>query len=76
MVNPFDRKAALLAKHAQHEVLIHFPIALYLRGTLFDFAARVLRKPNFREAARWNFLFAAVMSIPTAATEFSPGGGP
>ena len=24
MLNPFDRKAALLAKHAQHVVLIHF----------------------------------------------------
>jgi hypothetical protein len=30
--------------------------------------SRVFRKPNFREVARWNFLFAAVMSIPTAAT--------
>jgi uncharacterized membrane protein len=49
-------------------VLIHFPIALYLCGTLFDFVARVSRKPNFREVARWNFLFAAVMSIATAAT--------
>jgi hypothetical protein len=63
MVNPFDRKAALLAKHAQHVVLIHFPIALYLSGTLFDFVVRLFRKPNFREIARWHFLFAAVMSI-------------
>jgi len=67
MLNPFDLKAALLAKHAQHVVLIHFPIALYLSGTLFDLVARVFRKPNFREVAGWNLLFAAVMSIPTAA---------
>jgi len=53
----------LLAKHAQHEVLIHFPIALYLSGAPFDFVARLFRRPNFREVARWNFLFAAVMSI-------------
>ena len=39
-LNPFDLKAALLAKHAQQVVLIHFPIALYLSGTLFDFVAR------------------------------------
>ena len=52
MLNPFDLKAALLAKHAQHVVLIHFPIALYLSGTLFDFVARLFRKPNFREVAR------------------------
>lgn len=72
MVNPFDPKTVLLAKHAQHVVLIHFPIALYLSGTLFDLAARVFRKPNFScnfsEVARWNFLFAAVMSIPAALT--------
>jgi hypothetical protein len=30
--------------------------------------SRVFRKPNFREVARWNFLFVAVISIPTAAT--------
>ena len=30
MVNPFDLKTALLAKHAQHVVLIHFPIALFI----------------------------------------------
>lgn len=24
-MNPFDLKAALLAKHAQHVVLVHFP---------------------------------------------------
>lgn len=68
MLNPFELKPALLAKHAQHVVLIHFPIALYLSGTLFDLVARVFRKPNFREVAGGKFLFAAVMSIPTAAT--------
>ena len=67
MLNPFDLKAALLAKRAQHVVLIHFPIALYPSGTLFDFGARVFRKPKFREVAGWSFLF-AVMNIPTAAT--------
>ncbi len=27
-MNPFDLKAALLAKYTQHPVVIHFPIAL------------------------------------------------
>ena len=67
-VNPFDLKAALLAKHAQHVVLIHFPIAMYLGGTVFDFCARISRKPVLAEVARWNFLFAAAMCIPAAAT--------
>ena len=67
-LNPFDLKAALLAKHAQHVVIIHFPIALYLSGTVFDVCARIFRKAGLAEVARWNFLFAAVMSIPAAAT--------
>ncbi|HVO56828.1 MAG TPA: DUF2231 domain-containing protein [Dongiaceae bacterium] len=68
MLNPFDPKAALLAKHAQHVVLIHFPIALYLTGTLFDLAARVFRKPALAAAARWNFLVAAPASLAAAAS--------
>jgi len=31
-LHPFDIKAALLSKHAQHVVLIHFPIALFIAG--------------------------------------------
>ena len=67
-LNPFDLKAALLAKHAQHVVLIHFPIAMYLGGTVFDVCGRLFRKSGLAEVARWNFLFAAVVSIPAAAT--------
>jgi uncharacterized membrane protein len=40
MLNLFDLKAALPAKHAQHVVLIHFPIVLCLSGALFDLVAR------------------------------------
>ena len=29
-VNPFEIKTVLLAKHAQHVVLVHFPIALFV----------------------------------------------
>jgi uncharacterized membrane protein len=68
MLNPFDPKTALLAKHAQHVVLIHFPIALYLAGTFFDVCQRIFRRPGFGEAARLNFWGAAVMSLPAAAT--------
>jgi hypothetical protein len=28
--NPFDLRTLLFAKHAQHVVLIHFPIALFI----------------------------------------------
>jgi uncharacterized membrane protein len=43
-MNPWNVRNALLAKHAQHVVLIHFPIALFLTGVLFDLVASVM--PN------------------------------
>ena len=71
-MNPFDPKAALLAKHAQHVVLVHFPIALFLTGVVFDFAARwtktAARRANLAAAARLNMLAAAVAVVPTLAT--------
>jgi uncharacterized membrane protein len=68
MLNPFDLRAAISAKHAQHVVLIHFPIALYLSATLFDVLAKAFRKSGLLAVAHWNFLGAAIMSIPTVAT--------
>ena len=37
--NPFDVKAALLAGHAQHPVIIHFPIALFIASVVFELLA-------------------------------------
>src|SRR5215472_4669868 len=68
MLNPFDLKAALAAKHAQHVVLIHFPIALFIVGAAFDFAAHWTRRQSLAAAAYYNFLIAAVASIPTMLT--------
>ena len=71
-MNPFDPKSALLAKHAQHVVLIHFPIALFLAGAAFDIATRWTRQATNRAtlaaAARLNMLTAAVFVWPTLAT--------
>jgi uncharacterized membrane protein len=67
-MNPFDPKAALLAKHAQHVVLIHFPIALFLTGVAFDFAARWTKKASLAAAANLNLIAAAVFVLPTIAT--------
>jgi uncharacterized membrane protein len=71
-VNPFDPKAALLAKHAQHVVLIHFPIALFLTGVVFDFAARwtkeATKRATLMAAARLNLFAAAVFVLPTLLT--------
>ena len=68
MVNPFDPKTALLAKHAQHVVLIHFPIALFIAGVAFDLLARWTKRAGFAEAAYYNFLGAALSIVPVLLT--------
>jgi uncharacterized membrane protein len=55
-VHPFDIKTVLFAKHAQHVVLIHFPIALFIIGVFFDFLAQ------------WNLLVAAIATVPVVIT--------
>jgi uncharacterized membrane protein len=67
-MNPFDIKAALMAKHAQHVVLIHFPIALFLCGSLFDFLAHWTRKATLAAAAYYNLMVAALASLPVVVT--------
>lgn len=67
-VNPFDLKAALLAPHAQHPVLVHFPIALFISSAVFEILAVWRKQPAFASVAYFNLLGAAI-SIPfTVAT--------
>jgi uncharacterized membrane protein len=58
-MHPFDFKTALLARHAQHVVLIHFPIALFIAAVAFDLIA---------DAAYFNLLAAALSVVPVLAT--------
>jgi uncharacterized membrane protein len=67
-VNPYDVKTVLLAKHAQHVVLIHFPIALFLAGVAFDLAAQWTKRRALAEAAYYNLLLAAISTVPAVAT--------
>jgi uncharacterized membrane protein len=67
-LNPFDINNTLLAKHAQHVVLIHFPIALLITGATFDFLSQWTKRRGLAEAAYFNFLAAAISTIPTLAT--------
>lgn len=66
--HPFDLRNAIMAKHAQHVVLIHFPIALFLTGVALDFAAQWTKKSALAAAAYINLLLAAVATVPAAAT--------
>ena|SRR5437016_321671 len=66
--NPFDPVAILSARHAQHVVLIHFPIALFTIGVLFDVAGQWTKRTSLIEAAYYNFLVATLSTIPVLAT--------
>ena len=68
MVNPFDVKTALLAKHAQHIVLIHFPIGLFITAVMFDLVAQWTKRRGLAQAAYYNLLAAAISTVPVVAT--------
>lgn len=67
-MNPFDIKSVLLAKHAQHVVLVHFPIALFLVGVVFDGLAQLKRNATLAAAAYYNLMVAAISIVPVVAT--------
>jgi len=67
-LHPFDIKTVLLAKHAQHVVLIHFPIALFIIGVLFDFLAQWKKQRLLAAAAYYNLLVAAIATMPVVVT--------
>jgi uncharacterized membrane protein len=67
-MHPFDIRSALLAKHAQHIVLIHFPIALFLIGFLFDLIAQRTKNRALAAAAHYNLIAAALFTIPVLFT--------
>jgi uncharacterized membrane protein len=67
-VHPFDLRSTLFARHAQHVVLIHFPIALCLVGIAFDFVAQWTKKHVLAEVAYYNLLVAAMFTVPVVAT--------
>ena len=66
--HPFDLKTVVLAKHAQHVVVIHFPIALFTTGVALDFAARWTKQSALGVAAYINLLLAAIATVPAVAT--------
>jgi len=67
-VNPFDLKAALLQGHAQHPVIVHFPIALFMASVVFEVLAVWRNQPIFASVAYFN-LVGAALSLPlTIAT--------
>jgi uncharacterized membrane protein len=67
-INPFDLKSALLAKHAQHVVLVHFPIALFISSFVFDLLAIWTGSRSLARAAYYNLIGAAITAVAAVAT--------
>ena len=63
--NPFDLKAALLAGHAQHPVIVHFPIALFIASVVFDILAIWRKQPILATVGYFNLVGAAI-TVPFA----------
>jgi uncharacterized membrane protein len=64
----FGLQYTLLAHHAQHVVLIHFPIALFLTGVVFDCAARWTKRRALATVAFYNIVVAALFVVPVWLT--------
>ncbi len=67
-MNPYSIHQALLAKHGQHVVLIHFPIGLFMAGVAFDFGAYWTGRRALSVTAYYNFLVAALSTPLVVAT--------
>jgi uncharacterized membrane protein len=67
-LKPFDLTSVFLAKHAQHVVLIHFPIALFISAVTFDFIANWTKRRALADTAYYNLLAAAISTLPVLAT--------
>jgi uncharacterized membrane protein len=68
VANAFDPRTVLLAKHAQHIVLVHFPIALFLTGVALGWAAQWTKREPLAEAGYYNLLVAAASTLPVLVT--------
>jgi uncharacterized membrane protein len=68
MLNPFDLRTALLAQHAQHVVLVHFPIALFVMSVVFDWLSRWTGRRGLQDAGYYNLVGAAISTVPVLVT--------
>jgi uncharacterized membrane protein len=68
MTNPFDPRTVLFARHAQHVVLVHFPIGLCLTAVIFEVLGKWRENAALVSAAYYNQLAAAIASLPVVMT--------
>jgi len=61
----------LVPKHAYHGAFVHFPLALFLAGLLFDTWGFVRKNRDFLMAGWYNLVLAAVTAIVGLASGFA-----
>jgi uncharacterized membrane protein len=64
-MHPFDLQHTVLARHAQHVVLVHFPVALVVIALFFDLLALWHNSRALTAAAYYNLSIAAAAVFPT-----------
>jgi len=67
-MHPFDFKELVLAKHAQHVLLIHFPISSLIVGVVLDFWGQWTKQRLLTVAAYYNLFVAALTTVPASMT--------
>ena len=61
-------RGLLFPKHAQHPILVHFPIALFIVSVFFDLLGFVRKDKNSALVGYFNLVVAGVTSIPAVIT--------
>jgi len=64
----FDLKVLLTPDHAQHPILVHFPIALFMVSLLFDLIGYRKKMPILNQVGYYNQAAAAIAALPTLVT--------
>ena len=75
-MHPFDLRAAILAKHAQHVVLIHFPLALFIVGVAFDYIAHLTGRAVLASVGLFAIFWPRrLRPFPPSRPDYWPGSG-
>ncbi len=67
-VNPFSLQALFYPTHAQHPVIVHFPIALFIFSLFLDLLGLRTRNRALNTAAYYNLVAAAVTGVISVIT--------
>ena len=66
--NPFSLQAILYPSHAQHPVIVHFPIALFVFSLFLDLFGLLTGKRALNAAAYYNLAAAAATGVLSVVT--------